>query len=73
MDKGGGDGSSLFSVMKKNMNEPVDGESSDSSDYSTEMTHNSGKLKAKAKKETVERITSNAIGKHKERPSNVVK
>ncbi len=71
----GGDGSSLFSVMNKKVNDPIADDDSDSSEFNeNEMTHGSkGTLKAKPKKDKVDKITQGGIGKHKERPSTVNK
>ena len=61
--------------MNKKVNDPADADSSDSSDMENDRTDNSkgGTLKAIPKKEKIEKITSNAIGKNKKEPQNASK
>ena len=56
--------------MNKKVNDPADADSSDSSDMENDRTDNSkgGTLKAIPKKEKIDKITSNAIGKNKKDP-----
>ena len=52
----------------------MDAESSESSDMENDRTDNSkGTLKAVPKKEKIDKITSNAIGKNKGGPQNASK